>query len=274
MEYTHILVRYGEIFLKGKNKYIFENKLISNIEKITGKKIRKLRSRLVMDFFVDHGKLRRVFGLVSYSPAVRVGKDVEEIKKAALELVRGRKGKFRVETNRADKTFPIKSPDFNPLIGKFVGETLGIEGDYKNPDYILNIEINQEGAFIFVDNIKCFGGLPTGVEGQVLLLIEDEASILAGLLFMKRGCSVTPIALSSIDISLLQQFSPHKLELNLIDNLKGVETFSVDVMVIGQNFESYKKIDTSKLLFRPLIAYSEREIKESIKLFDTVHKKD
>ena len=264
MDYTHILVRYGEIFLKGKNRSTFENKLISNIEKITQKKIKKLRSRLVMDFFVEHNKLKKVFGLVSYSPSVKVGKDIEEIKKAALEIVKGRKGKFKVETNRADKNFPLKSPEINPLIGKYVAETLEVEGDYKNPDYILNIEINQDGAFIFVDNIKCFGGLPTGVEGKVLLFVEDEASILAGILFMKRGCSITPVSTSKKDISLLQKFCPDELKLTLINNFKEINNLGVDVIVSGQNFENYMEVETDKLLFRPLIAYSDKEIEENL----------
>ena len=61
--------------------------------------------------------------------------------------------------------------------------------------------------------MKCFGGLPTGVEGSFLFLIEDEASLLDGLLFMKRGCSVFPVASSEKDISLLQHYSPEELKL-------------------------------------------------------------
>ena len=81
MDYTHLLLRCGEIFLKGKNKKVFENKLISNIKKIAGvKDVKNVRGRFVVNYFEEHKKIRLVFGLRSYSPAVKIPKDADIVK--------------------------------------------------------------------------------------------------------------------------------------------------------------------------------------------------
>ena len=93
MVYDTILLRYGEIFLKGKNKGVFERKLAQNIAKMTknggfaGLKVVNSRGRLLLPYFPGHSALRRVFGLVSYSPAVHVEKNAAQIQQKALELL-------------------------------------------------------------------------------------------------------------------------------------------------------------------------------------------
>ena len=109
MDYNSILLRYGEIFLKGKNRSMFERKLILNIEHIAKVKVKHLRSRLVVDYFANHIILKKIFGLVSYSPALKIETNVEEIKKWSLKLLKGKKGVFKIKTKRSDKRFPIKS---------------------------------------------------------------------------------------------------------------------------------------------------------------------
>src|SRR3989344_8605194 len=187
MLYDTLMLRYGEIFLKGKNKGIFEHKLAENIAKITkssgfpGLKVINSRGRLLLPYFAGHSCLRRVFGLVSYSPAVRVEKKIEKIQQKAVELLRGKKGTFRISTKRSDKSFPVPSPEFNRLVGEQVEKHTQLRFSSSAPEITLVIEINQEGAYLFFENIVCGGGLPTGVEGRVLLLVEDEASLLAGV---------------------------------------------------------------------------------------------
>jgi thiamine biosynthesis protein ThiI len=277
MTYDTILLRYGEIFLKGKNKSVFEHKLRENIAKIAAKnevpavKIRESRGRLLADYFPNHAVLRRVFGLVSYSPAVRVEKKLEEIQKKALELLQEKKGTFKVATKRSDKTFPIISPEFNRMIGGYIETKTSLLFSSSTPDTILEIEINQEGAYLFTETITCFGGLPTGVEGKALLLVEDEASLLAGLLFMKRGCSVIPVAFEKKDISLLQQFSPVDVRLQLINNIQELEDMTkksnISILISGQNLNHKKEYNTDLLVMRPLIAYSDSKIKEELQRF-------
>lgn len=260
MGYNTILLRYGEIFLKGSNRGLFIKKLIDNIKKITGIKwVERVQGRLIVDFFAEHSKLRRVFGLNSYSPALKVGKNLEEINQAALKLLEGKKGTFKVVSRRSDKSFPIKSPDLNVEVGKYIEANSHLEFSFSDPAINLGIEINQDGAYLFLETVQCFGGLPTGVEGEVYLLLQDEASFLAGLMFMKRGCNIIPVGKG--DFSLLQQYSPQKLvmEEKVID--------SSIPLVVGQNFDNYQKIEGGNLVFRPLIGFSEEEVEENLAKF-------
>ena len=277
MAYDTNLLRYGEIFLKGKNKDFFERKLVDNIRKIAlsrgnpKTKIIKSQGRLLTGYFKEHSALRRVFGLTSYSPAVRVEKNTEDIQSKAVKLLKEKKGTFRIATKRSDKSFPITSPEFNKLVGEHVERKTDLHFSYGEPDITLEIEINQEGAYLFIETIPCFGGLPAGVEGNVLLLIENDASILAGLLFMKRGCNIFPVAFGDKDISLLQKFSPVSLQLGKVRNFQEIEEIApknkVTALVSGQVLKNYKNHPLNLLVMRPLIAYSEEKIKEQLRLF-------
>lgn len=272
MEWEYLLIRYGEIFLKGKNRPLFEKKLKENIHKITGfRKVRMLRGRFVGDYFAEHNKLKKVFGLVSYSPAVKVEKDLEKIKAKSLEMLEGKSGTFKILPKRSDKRFPLTSPELNVVLGRYIEEKTALKFEGINPQYNLGIEINQEGAYLFLEVVPCFGGLPAGVEGRVAVLIEDEAGILAGLLLMKRGCDIFPVAFNEKDISLLQTFSPVELKLRIFKNVLEIEKFArenkMEVLVSGQVFDDYKKIDTTLTVFRPLIAHSKGDINSELEKF-------
>lgn len=280
MAYDTILLRYGEIFLKGKNKDMFERKLVENIAKIlqregvSGLKVRNSRGRMLMPYFSAHPALRRVFGLVSYSPAVHVDKNTAQIQAKAVQLLWGRTGTFKVSTKRSDKSFPITSPEFNRIVGGYVEKETGLQFSSSSPEVVLEIEINQEGAYLFSETIICGGGLPSGVEGKVLLLIEDEASLLAGLLFMKRGCSVVPVAFAEKDISLLQAFSPVEMELRVVKDFPELEGLAakkeISILVTGQVLGDSTKYDTDLTVMKPLIAYSKRQIQDQLKRYKSL----
>ena len=257
MNPTHLLLRYGELFLKGRNRFFFERQLQDNIYRLVGRKARRTQGRLLLDYFPEHQKIRRVFGLMSYSPAVRIGKDVETIKAAALALLPAATKTFKVEVVRSDKSFPIKSPELKVTIGRHIEAHSKAAFQFQNPEWTLNIEINQDGTYLFTETVSCLGGLPVGCSGKVLVILEDEASVLAGLLMMKRGCTVIPVGGS--DITLLQRFSPHTLESSVAEIPLGA------VAVSGQNFENNKKIPG--IVLRPLIAYNEEQIKEGLEKY-------
>ncbi len=273
MIYNQVIIRTGEIFLKGKNRSYFERILHQNIQKLTKVSIKKLRFRWVANYFSEHQKLKYVFGLTSYSPALRVDKDMLEIKKSALSLLDSKKRSFKVQTKRSDKSFPSTSHEINIEIGKYIEENSKLRFDSENPEQILGVEINQDGTFLFLESIACFGGLPVGVEGKVGLLLEDEASLLAGLLFMKRGCDLELLSFEDkkLDISLLQKFTPKELNLVNVKDWKELERYvlskNLAALVSAQNYDGYKKYPTSLLIFRPLIAYSEERIREELKMF-------
>ncbi len=249
MEPTDILLRYGEIFLKGKNQKYFENRLVSNIKTITHiPSVTRLRGRYIVPFFPDHKTLRNVFGLTSYSLAFRTEKDIESIQEMAVNVLSGTTGTVRVETKRADKRFPLTSPEINTKVGQHIEKQTPLTFSFSDPTTTLYIEINQEAAFLYMETIPCHGGLPTGVEGEVSLLVEDEASILAGLLFMKRGCTVFPIMKQDRDISLLEKYSPQKL---VVDK-------HVSVKVSGQTLDSYQHEEG--VVLRPLVGFSREQV--------------
>ncbi|MDP3697982.1 MAG: THUMP domain-containing protein [Nanoarchaeota archaeon] len=274
MTYDTILLRYGEIFLKGKNRGTFEQKLVENIREIVSReaksvpKVKKSQGRLLMPYFSDHRVLQRIFGLTSYSPAVRVEKITEEIQHKAVELLQEKKGTFKVATKRSDKSFPITSPEFNRSVGGYIEDKTALRFSLTDPDIVLEIEINQEGAYLFFESITCAGGLPAGVEGKVLLLVEDEAGLLAGLLFLKRGCSVFPVAFAEMDISLLQAFSPVELKLHQVKNVQELEELAtqkeISILVTGQTFGDKAKGKTNLTVMKPLIAYSKKQIEEQL----------
>src|SRR3989344_3636344 len=274
MAYDTILLRYGEIFLKGKNKDIFERKLVENVRKmaahacVSRPRVIKSQGRLLMEHFSGHLALRRVFGLTSYSPAVRVEKNVEQIQHKAVELLQGKAGTFRVVTKRSDKSFPVTSPEFNRVVGAYIEQKTPLLFCPASPGVILEIEINQEGAYLFFETIICGGGLPTGVEGKVVLLVEDEASLLAGLLFMKRGCSIYPVAFGDEDISLLQAFSPAELKLYLVKDFSELEGLAtkkeIPILVTGQILGEETKWKTNLMVMKPLVAYSKKQIQEQL----------
>jgi adenylyl- and sulfurtransferase ThiI len=272
MNSQYILLRYGEIFLKGQNKAFFEKKLFDNLKILTGiSKIKNIRGRLITDYFPDHHKLTKVFGLVSYSPAIKVEKDFEAIKKKSAELLIHEKGTFKIEPKRSDKRFPLTSPEINVQLGKYIEAHTDLTFDGINPKHILGVEINQDGAYLFSEIIYCHGGLPVGVEGRVAALIENDTDILAALLMMKRGCNICPFGFKARDIFELQQYSPARLDFKLLRDWNEAEDFCVqnkiDILVCGQTFDRYKKIDTKLTIVRPLVAYSKKEVEEELLKF-------
>ncbi|MBI2102841.1 hypothetical protein HYT55_03310 [Candidatus Woesearchaeota archaeon] len=268
--YTHLLVRGGELFLKGKNYVLFEQRLkrnISTLTKIELKKITSLRGRFILPFSENHHLLKRVFGLVSYSPTIRVEAKMKTILSCAVTLLNEKKGTFKVDAKRSDKRFPIQSPEVSRQLGQFIENNTALSFQRENPDFILHVEINNDGAYLFLETIPCFGGLPTGSEGPVFLLVEDETSILAGLLMMKRGISIIPIGFREEDISLLQRFSPSTLILRVIDDFSDLERLSrkgTNILVTGETFETLNSMTTSLLILRPLVAFDSETIKEKI----------
>ena len=168
-----ILVRYGEIALKGGNRSLFIRQLIKNI----GKALQGIDHSIIKDrgrIFIKPGtgpedtdrameRLKRVFGIVSLSRVIMVEKDLDTVKRNALEMVRKHSpGSFKVESRRADKSFPVESPEICRQVGGYIlKNSEGVKVDVHRPDLIINIEIRDK-AYIFAGMEKGSGGLPTG----------------------------------------------------------------------------------------------------------------
>lgn len=196
-----ILLRFGELYLKGNNRYIFESMLVANIKnKLQGEqfKFEKTFGRYVVRDYLPEKedeivcKLKTVFGLYSISLAEEVDATVEDIKNY-IATVKLETKNFKVAVKRADKKFPISSMDFAKELGGIVlDNNKGCEVELYNPQTTINVDIRlNKKAYIFDSIEKCQGGLPLGSAGKGLLLLSGGIdSPVAGYLIAKRGLKI------------------------------------------------------------------------------------
>lgn len=192
-----VLIHYAsEIALKGGNRKDFENALVRNIKKSLGKdlKLKRPYGRIIIQIPkytpAIQKKLSKIFGISWFAPVDAVKSDLDAIKKATAKLkIKGKT--FKVQTKRADKRFPLTSPEINKEVGEFLVDKLKLEVNFRNPENTVFVEVTEEGSFIFKDKIKGPGGLPVGTAGKVLVLMSGGIdSPVAAFLAMKRGCHV------------------------------------------------------------------------------------
>jgi thiamine biosynthesis protein ThiI len=202
--YELILVRYGELGLKGKNKSQFINRLILNIKRgikdLAPREVRSTWGRIWVPVHDDLDqlleKLQMVFGIYSVSPVVKTEKDLEEIKKAALRVLHDslpQGGSFKVETRRSDKTFPLTSPEISKKVGSylFVHSPDIYRADMHHPQHTIEVEIRAEGAFVYGQVVPGAKGLPVGSSGRAVLMLSGGIdSPVAGWMAMKRGVTI------------------------------------------------------------------------------------
>ena len=199
--YPLLLVRYGEISLKGRNRKSFEDLLMRNIKTALRNtphgKIRKTFGRMYIETDGNWeeiaGKLQNVFGIVSVSPVLRRELKLNEIQDGARLVMEGLSGRtFKVQTRRPNKKFPLTTPEVNHALGGFILRSFPhLTVDVHNPDITLNVEIRQEGVFLYSQVIPCLGGLPAGSSGKGILLLSGGIdSPVAGYLSMKRGVAI------------------------------------------------------------------------------------
>lgn len=197
-----ILARYGEIYLKGNNRGYFERILLENIISSLNDmaKCKRIGGRyLIYDFDVNDeneiiSKLQKIFGLTSVSPAVEIDTSVESINEycATLKL----QGTFKVDTKRADKSFPIKSSDYSAQVGGIILKNNdGLKVDLFEPTTLVNIDIRENGkTYIFFKRYDCVGGMPVSTAGNGMLLLSGGIdSPVAGYMMAKRGLSINAI---------------------------------------------------------------------------------
>jgi len=210
-----ILLRFGELYLKGNNRKFFENTLINNIKKkLIGEKFRfeTTFGRYVIsayDVEREHiiiEKLQKVFGLYSLSPAIEIDADVETIKKHVAEINVGDKS-FKVFVKRADKNFPVSSMDFaKDLGGVVLANNHKAKVELYNPEIEIHLDIRMNSkAYLFSQTIKCQGGLPLSCSGNGLLLLSGGIdSPVAGYLIAKRGMKIDALHFHSYPYTSLQ----------------------------------------------------------------------
>lgn len=208
-----ILLRYGEIALKGRNRGVFVRQLRHNIRaalKAHGVRaeVRSVGSRVYArtdDVEAALEPLSRVFGLVSLSPVAEVPREMGAIAEECVRQARaagvGPNRSFRVRARRSDKTFPHISPEIDRIAGEAViAATDGRVDLSNNADVTIGVEVGQEAALVYGRVITAPGGLPVGTEGRVVALLSGGIdSPVAAWMMMKRGCSIIPLHFATND---------------------------------------------------------------------------
>lgn len=202
-----ILVRYGEIAIKGKNRVEFVRRLRHNMRDAL--KRRGLSGRVWSEgqrVYVETDQveealeaLRHVFGIVSLSPVVEVPPDLEAMKaeavRQALAAGLNPERSYHIATRRADKGFPLTSPEINQVLGAAVQQATGARVDLSDEaDVVIGVEVQRERTLVFGQVVPAWGGMPVLSQGRVVALMSGGIdSPVAAWLMMKRGCGVIPI---------------------------------------------------------------------------------
>lgn len=211
MKYSEIMVRYGELSTKGKNRNVFITRLASNVKKslvdFPHVKVKAERDRMhLLLNGEDSDKiiplLQKIFGIQNFSPSIRVEKDIEVIKAKAQEMMREiytGKETFKITAKRSDHDFVQTSDELNQTLGNAIFDIFpNIKAQMKQPDINLRLEIRMGGAYLSYETIQGAGGLPVGTAGKGMLMLSGGIdSPVAGYFSMKRGVEIEAVHFAS-----------------------------------------------------------------------------
>ena len=222
---TRILIRYGELSTKGRNKKMFTQKLASNIKKAL---VDFPQVKVIPDYdfmYLDlHEapeeavieKIKPIFGIQSISPVYIIEKDMEVAKKVVLDLLSQEdlEGKtFKIMTKRSDHTFEMDTNQINLFLGDAVLEAFpDIKVQLKQPDITVRMDVRREHLMVSLKTIPGAGGLPVGTSGRVMLMLSGGIdSPVAGYLAMKRGMEIKCVHFASPPYTSPQALEKTKL---------------------------------------------------------------
>lgn len=253
-----ILIKYGELTTKKDNRRLFINTLYDNINK----KLKTLEHNIIKEYsrmYIEYNKndedkiiniLKNIFGIHAFSVALKTNTVVDEIKDKVYTSLKDKDFKtFKVETKRRDKTFDIKSMDFNNLIGGFILKNIkGIKVDVRNPEVLINIEINKDITYIYLNEIKGLGGYPVKVLGKGLLMLSGGIdSPVAGYLSLKRGVCLDAIYFEAIPhTSLNAREKVISLAEELLKYTTNINLYVVPITKLQESI--YKNIDSTYMI--------------------------
>ncbi len=197
-----LLVRYGEIFLKGLNRPYFIRALVRKIRyamRNQGAQVWVHDGRIFVEGFRDLEiaveRITRIFGVHSVCPAVEMEKDdYEAICAQAIAMMADMKGTFKVNARRSDKRYPMNSPAINAdMGGRILEANPNLKVDIHDPEHVMNVEIRDK-AYLYVKVIPAVGGMPVGTNGNATLLLSGGIdSPVAGWMIAKRGVQINAV---------------------------------------------------------------------------------
>ena len=223
MEYNTIIVRFGEMSTKGKNKRDF----IASLARSIRHTLKEDEDKYEMIIRHDHiylnlkqhiedleNKLKDISGMYSFSLALKIDQDLDNILKVGFDIVKNEEGNtFKIRTKRIDKSYPYISDEINRKLAAEILKKSNKKVDVHNPDILLDIEIRDDGAYLFTKTIKGMGGYPSGTIGKCLVMLSGGIdSPVAAYLLLKRG----------VDITCIHYASPPYTNSGVIDKLEDI----------------------------------------------------
>ena len=199
---THVIVKFHELALKGKNRPMFVRALANNLRRATqdtgvdhvwtGHIMVGLKLRDESDWPLVRERVGDCFGVAKFFLAQKVERDLEAVKALLASAVKRLSFEsFRISANRADKRFPMTSQEINQELGTYVRELTGAKVDLTRPDQEFFLDVLAREILVYFDEIKGYGALPVGVSGKVMALLSGGIdSPVAAWHMMKRGCNV------------------------------------------------------------------------------------
>ncbi len=232
--YQLLMIKYGELGLKGKNKSQFIHRLVKNIRHAVDpckpREVVSTWGRILVPVDCDMteviDRLERVFGIYSICPVVKVEKDMEAIKAAAWQVLQDalpKGGRFKVESRRADKRFPMISPEISKAVAGYIFDHCGEEykAEMYRPQNVLNVEIRDEAAYIYSEVIPGAKGLPVGCSGRAAVMLSGGIdSPVAAWMAMKRGVSIEAVHFESFP------FTSQRAKEKVFDLCRGLSRWS------------------------------------------------
>ena len=275
MKYDHIMVRFGELSTKGKNKKDFIRILAKNIKNA-------LRDYSNLEYVVrlDHiyiklnhnepdeiiGVLQGISGIHALSLVLKTDDEISNVKKVSLELIKQEKGKtFKVRGKRANKKYPIISDQINREVAGEILRNTELKVDVHNPDILLSIEMRDDGCYIFTKTYKGAGGYPLGVGGKIMHMLSGGIdSPVAAYLLMKRGLKIECIHFASppyTNIGVIEKLKDILSKLNVYQDtirLNVVPFTKIQEKIYEVSDESYAITIMRRMMFRLASELSKR----------------
>ena len=206
--YDHVVVRYGELSTKGKNRKDFTRQLTNNIKKRlkdhSALTYNTLHDGLFIklngeDYSVIRKELKDVFGYSYFSGAIRVEKDIDKLKEVTLSLASGHKAKtFKIATKRHDKSFPMRSDEINRALAGNILHNSELLVDVHDPDLMIYVSVDKDYIYVMDEKVRGGGGYPTGINGMAMVMMSGGIdSPVAAYMTMKRGLRIECIHFAS-----------------------------------------------------------------------------
>lgn len=253
--YDYIIVRYGELTTKGKNRKDFINVLVSNIRKML-KDYKNLTYQKFYDGLFIHlngedykevsEKLKLVFGYAYFSGAIRCDSDIDDIAQTALRVAQNANAKtFKVNAHRNDKSFPMASDSINRAVATLVLKNTELKVDVHHPDLMIYVVVKKGNSYVMDEKVQGLKGYPVGVNHKALLMISGGIdSPVAGFVTMKRGMRIEAVHFASMPYTSKQALD------KVLSLLKILSTYQQEVIVHVIPFTDlqlaiYKNVDES-----------------------------